>query len=174
MPPSASQKAAATAPAARDNAPPLPGGDAPQDWDAPSPDTGTEIFGGVAGALARGFRGRDTLFGEDGADTFDFNTVKESGRGTAHRDVVMDFEHGLDAIDLSDIDANVRRKGNQEFKFIDGNFTGKAGQLHVLSKGGDLFRVEGDVNGDGKADFQIDVHNTAGNLTSLLKGDFVL
>ncbi|ADT98824.1 metallopeptidase TldD-related protein [Mycolicibacterium gilvum] len=59
----ASQRAAATAPAARDSAPPLPGGDAPPDWDHPTPVTGTEIFGGVAGALAQGFRGRDTLFG---------------------------------------------------------------------------------------------------------------
>ncbi|WP_460355999.1 metallopeptidase TldD-related protein [Mycobacterium sp. ZZG] len=60
---SASQNAAATAPPARDNAPPLPGGDTPADWDAGIPRTGAEVFGGVAQALAQGFRGRDTLFG---------------------------------------------------------------------------------------------------------------
>jgi hypothetical protein len=34
--------------------------------------------------------------------------------------------------------------------------------------------VEGHVNGDGKADFQIEVQNDIDNLTSLAKGDFVL
>ncbi|ORB25016.1 metallopeptidase TldD-related protein [Mycolicibacterium parafortuitum] len=59
----ASQKAAATAPPARDNAPALPGGDAPADWHDPIPRTGAEVFGGVAASLARGFHGADTLFG---------------------------------------------------------------------------------------------------------------
>ncbi|MGB2919878.1 MAG: metallopeptidase TldD-related protein [Mycobacterium sp.] len=59
----ASQQAAATAPHARDAAPALPAADAPPDWDAPVPGTGAEVFGDVAGALARGFRGSDTLFG---------------------------------------------------------------------------------------------------------------
>ncbi len=59
----ASENAAATAPPARDNAPSLPGGDAPADWDDPTPRTGAEVFGGVADALTRGFRSGDTLFG---------------------------------------------------------------------------------------------------------------
>ncbi|WP_370499673.1 metallopeptidase TldD-related protein [Mycolicibacterium sp. jd] len=59
----ASQAAAAAAPAASDSAPALPGGDTPADWDAEIPRTGAEVFGGVARELARGFRGRDTLFG---------------------------------------------------------------------------------------------------------------
>ena len=59
----ASQKAAAAAPPARDNAPALPGGDAPPDWDDAIPRTGAEAFGGVANSLTRGFRGGDMLFG---------------------------------------------------------------------------------------------------------------
>lgn len=59
----ASQKAAASAPAARDTAPALPGGDVPADWDADVPGTSAEVFSGVAQALAGGFRGADTLFG---------------------------------------------------------------------------------------------------------------
>lgn len=63
----ASQLAAAAAPPSRDAAPPLPGGDAPADWDAPIPGTGAEAFLSVAGPLARGFRGPAgggaTLFG---------------------------------------------------------------------------------------------------------------
>ena len=59
----ASQRAAAAAPPARDNAPALPGGDGPPDWDDAIPRTGAEAFGGVANSLTRGFRGGDTLFG---------------------------------------------------------------------------------------------------------------
>ncbi|SCX03267.1 metallopeptidase TldD-related protein [Mycolicibacterium fluoranthenivorans] len=59
----ASQDAAASAPAASDAAPTLPGDDAPVDWDAPVPVTGAEVFADVATSLARGFRGADTLYG---------------------------------------------------------------------------------------------------------------
>jgi predicted Zn-dependent protease len=59
----ASQRAAAGAPPARDSAPALPGAATPEDWDAPVPVTGTDVFADVASDLARGFRGRDSLFG---------------------------------------------------------------------------------------------------------------
>jgi predicted Zn-dependent protease len=59
----ASQQAARNAPAARDNAT-LPTAETPAaDWDAPVPGTGAEVFGSVAEALARGFRGADALYG---------------------------------------------------------------------------------------------------------------
>lgn len=59
----ASQDAAAAAPEARDSAPPLPPTDTPGDWELPVPTTGAEVFAGVAGTLARGFRGEDHLYG---------------------------------------------------------------------------------------------------------------
>ncbi|MGH3676797.1 MAG: metallopeptidase TldD-related protein [Mycobacterium sp.] len=59
----ASQKAALSAPEARDSAPPVPATDTPTDWDAPIPGTSAQVFGGVADALARGFRGPDQLYG---------------------------------------------------------------------------------------------------------------
>ncbi|OBA88396.1 hypothetical protein A5662_25260 [Mycobacteriaceae bacterium 1482268.1] len=59
----ASQEAALSAPEARDSAPPLPAVDAGSDWDAPIPETGVEVFGGVAEALTRGFPGADRLYG---------------------------------------------------------------------------------------------------------------
>lgn len=59
----ASQEAAASAPAAGDNAPALPAGDAPADWDTPVPSTGADVFAGVATSLVRGFRGSDRLYG---------------------------------------------------------------------------------------------------------------
>jgi hypothetical protein len=42
--------------------------------------------------------------------------------------------------------------------------------MHFLNAGGGNFVVEGDVNGDGRADFPIGVHSAA----ALVKGDFVL
>jgi predicted Zn-dependent protease len=58
-----SQDAALSAPEARDNAPPLPGTDAPSDWDAPIPNTGAHAFSGLARGLVQGFRGADQLYG---------------------------------------------------------------------------------------------------------------
>lgn len=59
----ASQDAAVAAPEARDSAPPLPSTDTPGDWELPVRATGAEVFAGVAGSLARGFRGEDALYG---------------------------------------------------------------------------------------------------------------
>lgn len=60
----ASQEAARSAPEARDCAPPISGGDVPEDWDAPVPGTSVQAFLDVAGSLAaRGFSGADQLYG---------------------------------------------------------------------------------------------------------------
>ncbi|WP_343571928.1 metallopeptidase TldD-related protein [Mycobacterium sp.] len=59
----ASQAAAIAAPEARDGAPLLSGNTAPDDWDAPIPSTGPEVFAAIAEPLARGFRGSDQLYG---------------------------------------------------------------------------------------------------------------
>ena len=59
----ASQSAAVAAPEARDAAPLLSGNTAPDDWGAPVPSTGPEVFSGIAEALARGFRRADQLYG---------------------------------------------------------------------------------------------------------------
>ncbi|HUO40948.1 MAG TPA: metallopeptidase TldD-related protein [Mycobacterium sp.] len=59
----ASESAARGAPDARDAAPLIGGTDVPDDWDSPSPGTGPEVFGDVVDALARGFKGPETLYG---------------------------------------------------------------------------------------------------------------
>jgi hypothetical protein len=95
--------------------------------------------------------------------------LTDSGKG-ALRDVILDFSSvEFDEIDLSGIDA---KKGGADnaFHFIGHKaFHHKAGELHYLNKGAFLL-VEGDVNGDGKADFQIEVHGVA----TLAPGDFFL
>jgi predicted Zn-dependent protease len=59
----ASQDAARSAPEARDAAPALTGTDTPDDWDAPVPETASDVFAGVAKRLASAFRGSDRLYG---------------------------------------------------------------------------------------------------------------
>ena len=59
----AAQLAARSAPEARDGFPLLTDTEVPLDWDEPGPGTGAEVFGSVAGSLARGFAGADQLYG---------------------------------------------------------------------------------------------------------------
>ncbi|MCW2652960.1 MAG: hypothetical protein JWR32_3936 [Mycobacterium sp.] len=59
----ASESVARSAPDARDAAPLISGTDVPADWDDSVPATGPEAFGGVVDALARGFKGPETLYG---------------------------------------------------------------------------------------------------------------
>jgi Ca2+-binding RTX toxin-like protein len=104
-----------------------------------------------------GGAGNDTLTGGAGRDTFAFKTVSDSGTTNASRDVITDFVHGADRIDLSVIDANAKVAGNQAFSFLAAKgaaFTGRAGQLHYVASGANTL-IEADTNGDGVADFQL-------------------
>jgi hypothetical protein len=67
-------------------------------------------------------------------------------------DRIEDLQSG-DIIDLSDIDANQNVAGNQAFTFVgDAAFSNVAGELRATAN-----LVQGDVNGDGIADFQINL-----------------
>ena len=127
------------------------------------------ITGNGGANLIDGMGGRDTLTGNGGADTFLFRTLTDSGLGSA-RDTITDFAKGIDKIDLSLIDANAAASGNQAFGFIGtGGFTGQAGQLHQITVNGNTI-VEGDVDGNRAADFQIQLNG----LHTLQATDFVL
>jgi autotransporter-associated beta strand protein len=113
-----------------------------------------KLDGGANSDLLTGGRGKDSLFGGADSDTFDFNSIKDSLRGSK-RDVINDFQRGPDDIDLKNIDAMTGVSGNQKFKFIGKQgFHDKKGELHYVDKG-DKVIVQGDVNGDGHADFDI-------------------
>ncbi len=120
-----------------------------------------------------GGRGADRLKGGLGFDDFDYNNLNESC-GTA-RDIISDFRHLVDDIDLSTIDANSNAAGNQAFSWIGAAaFSGVAGQLHFSQLNGVIDRldrtyVEADVNGDRVADLTIQLTGLI-DLTSL---DFI-
>jgi len=110
------------------------------------------LVGGAGDDLLDGGMGRDTLAGGRGRDTFVFRSVAEIGQGSK-RDVIMDFESGVDIIDLSAIDADLSTLMQDRFGFLGGgSFTGVAGQLRYVQATGIL---AGDINGDRVADFQI-------------------
>jgi Ca2+-binding RTX toxin-like protein len=128
------------------------------------------LIGSGEDDLYNGGHGKDRFTGGLGADVFDFNLSSDSKRGAAH-DKIIDFAQGTDHIDLSGIDA---KKGGADngFHFIRAKpFHGNAGELHFVKHHGYLM-VEGDVNGDAKADFQIEVHGVG--LLKLLASDFDL
>ena len=81
--------------------------------------------------------------------------------------MIKDFSRSQgDVIDLSGIDANTKAGGNQSFSFIGSKgFSGDAGDLRYRNG-----EVSGDVNGDKKADFYIDIANNHG----LVADDFIL
>lgn len=123
------------------------------------------LFGGAGDDRLRGGLGDDITRGGAGADVFVFATVKETGTGTGH-DVIRDFEAGTDRIGLAGIDANWNLAGNQAFHFIGAaQFSSIEGELRYAAG-----LVTGDVNGDGLADFSIEV----GPLLALTQHDFVL
>jgi Ca2+-binding RTX toxin-like protein len=111
------------------------------------------IKGGAGDDWLTGGKGADDLYGGADADTFAFAYLPDIGK--ANHDVIHDFsEAQLDIIDLSLIDAKTNKAGNQAFHFIgDDAFSGKAGELRYANH-----LLQGDVNGDGKADFNIGVN----------------
>ena len=136
------------------------------------------ISGGAGNDVLGGGAGRDTMSGGLGADRFDFNAITETGKTVLIRDIVKDFTHGSDHIDLATIDANGTTAGNAAFLFLGAKgaaFSGFKGQLHwfqsnTAGTANDKTIIEGDINGDRRADFQIELSG----LVTLTKGDFIL
>jgi hypothetical protein len=129
--------------------------------------------GGAGADSLTGGLGQDVLTGGADADVFKFSSTLDSPRGFFKRDVITDFAHLTDHIDLIDIDAGAKTVGNQAFHFIGQHH--KAGELHFVKQNfagtaHDITIISGDVNGDGKADFQIELSG----LHNLTRDDFVL
>jgi Ca2+-binding RTX toxin-like protein len=118
-----------------------------------------------------GSAGADQLRGGDGKDIFRFTATSDSVAGSS--DKILDFQRGSDKIDLAAIDANSNAGGDQGFTFIgSGAFTG-AGQLRsTYDTAAGAWKIEGDVNGDGTADFMLHVSGT--QTQPIVATDFLL
>jgi Ca2+-binding RTX toxin-like protein len=129
------------------------------------------LSGGAGNDILIGRAGADVLTGGSGADLFRFSLPSDSGVGPGGRDMILDFEQGVDRIDLKGMDANVAIDGDQAFLFRGSSafLDNDIGQVRV-SKASNFTLITGDANGDGAADFQIQLAG-AFNLTA---ADFIL
>ncbi|MGV3553519.1 M10 family metallopeptidase C-terminal domain-containing protein [Rhizobium sp.] len=107
----------------------------------------------------------DRFVGGGGTDTFVFATGDTAARRDK-ADMIMDFAAGRgEVIDLTEWDADRRAAGHQDFDYIGRKaFTGDAGELRYTIAD-DITYVEGDTNGDRRADFTIRLVD-AGKLTA--------
>jgi len=127
------------------------------------------LHGGGGTDILIGHGGRDVLTGGPGADTFEFDHITDSAVGK-QRDHITDFVHNLDRIDLSGIDA-IAGGADDPFTFIgSAHFQHVAGELRQSITSGGNTVITGDVNGNGQADFQIQLTG----MHVLTDGDFIL
>ena len=140
--------------------------------------TGNDLLnGGANDDVIIGGPGRDTMTGSTGRDRFDFNAAGEIGNGPTP-DVIADFVHLTDDIDLSTIDANGALAGNTAFTFRPAPgtlFTGAPGQLRWFRENpsgtaDDRTTIQGDTDGDRVANFEIRLLG----LHNLTAADFIL
>ena len=113
---------------------------------------GNDTLNGLKGNdHIQGHGGADDLFGGGGSDTFVYAKVSDST--PAAPDVIHNFARGIDKIDLTAIDA-VAGGSNNAFAWIGNSAFSGAGQLRTQSTSSGLI-LQGDIDGDGKADFAI-------------------
>jgi Ca2+-binding RTX toxin-like protein len=123
--------------------------------------------------------GADTMTGGGGGDTFYtgfgasnifyYNAASDSTTGKS-ADTIMQFEHGLDTIDLSAIDSG---RKNHAFKFVGADAPDHLGDLSVTfhADGDDSYSmVEINLDKDKDLEFEMKVFC----VDHLAKGDFVL
>ncbi|MDB5526376.1 MAG: hypothetical protein JWM58_4139 [Rhizobium sp.] len=128
------------------------------------------LDGGEGDDRLIGNAGIDTMTGGAGKDDFVFTLASQSS--AFFRDVITDFKHGQDQIDLSEIDANSLTTKNDAFTLLSHEgaaFGGKAGEVRFDKQGG-IPIVEIDVNGDKFADMQVELTGSV----SFSKADFML
>jgi Ca2+-binding RTX toxin-like protein len=143
------------------------------------------IFGGKGSDTIEAAPGDDRIYGGKGADVINpdagadiiyYKSLADSTTNEAGRDIIK-FERGVDKFDVSAIDANANKAGNQVFSWagLSETFSGKVGEMHYRylfnnPNGPNYSVIEADVNGDKKADFQVYISDIGQYLSS----DFIL
>ncbi|MBV1796785.1 peroxidase family protein [Siccirubricoccus sp. G192] len=130
---------------------------------------GADLLRGGAGAdTLVGGAGQDTLVGGAGADLFRFTAIGDSTPGSP--DLIRDFTPGEDRIDLSAIDTDPVRPGDQGFAWLGlGRFsaTGQA-EARVQGRGAEKTLLMLDLDGDGAVDMVVALRNAVPREEDLL------
>lgn len=128
-------------------------------------------FGG--NDLLDGGRGHDNMAGGGGKDTYDFNSIKDSKPGS-QRDIIQGFSSAdADRIDLSTIDANTLKSGDQKFAFI-GTETFNHHHNHHPGAIGMVRFENGILQANVNADLAPDLEIAVIGVGSMTTGDFIL
>lgn len=130
------------------------------------------IIGGNGGDVLYGNAGADTMTGgaTNQRDRFVYFTAADTGAGLGNRDVITDFQPGVDRIEISRVDAVIGQDFTQDFRFISKDaFSGLAGELRC-SWDGSATVIQADRDGDGSSDWEIELW---GQL-ELTEADFIL
>ena len=105
------------------------------------------LTGGNQDDVLSGFGGNDRLTGGNGVDRASGGTGNDvfihqinvdkvaSKTGPIALDLILDFQHGQDKIDLSGIDAVAGQAGDQAFRLVNNNSGNRAGDLWIKTYG---------------------------------------
>ena len=123
------------------------------------------LLGGKGNDTLIGGGNYDILSGAQGKDSFRYLDITDSAPGTV--DNIVGLEN-KDKIDLSSIDANINKGGDQRFQLV-ADFTGHAAEMTVHYHASGPFdtytTVELDVNGDSVADCVIAIQEDHSDFT---------
>jgi hypothetical protein len=104
-----------------------------------------------------------------GIDTYGYNSASESLPGTGLHDVITDFVHGVDKIDLHSIDAQLGGFGDQAFRFIGSLNFQFEGDLRVSFSNGNTL-IQGNTDTDSAPEIEIQLNG----LHAISTTDFIL
>ena len=129
------------------------------------------LEGGAGNDTLSGGGAADTLIGGAGADVFLFERISQSTPDAP--DLLLGFGRvgraGGDRVDLSGIDADATRPGNQAFAFG----ATAVGSLHLFDLGADTL-VRGNVDPESGFEFAIVIRDGAARASDYGPGDFIL
>jgi Ca2+-binding RTX toxin-like protein len=130
------------------------------------------LLGGAGDDTITGGAGVDSLTGGAGRDRFVFLRPSDSIQGASDR--ILGFERpgagAGDRIDLSGVDADFGRAGNQAFQF--GAATG-TGRLYLREQGTDTV-IFGNVDRDGAPELVVVIADGAVRASAYSAADFIL
>ena len=146
-------------------------GDAVGDTDTARRGTETDTLTGIEGAVGsskgdifygdsldnwfQGGGGKDTYTGGVGRDLYDYNLTSAAGLGNA-RDVITDFDHLVDDIDLAGIDADATVAGNQAFRWVGTAALSGAGEVgYYTADGNTIVRMSTDADTASEGEIQL-------------------